>query len=294
MTTVGVARQFLSTAWSTANKCADLLMAVPLEVVIRWHASEMSLGNLPDRLLVIAPHPDDETIGCGLIVYETVKAGGCVWVAIATSGEGSRSGSGQELFAEVRRAETSMATAVLGIKSENVRWLNLPDANLTAHEDQMVLLVEELVEFCKPNVVLVTASSDPHPDHAALGRAARRAVFATHPALFEYVVWGWYDPRSWLRTLIRTRDASASGADLPFGAVHFRSPDGLECKRRALSCYLSQLGPTAVKVGLPAGTGMLSHRFLSHFLKTSEVVFPVNTAARELIESGVTSNASDR
>jgi LmbE family N-acetylglucosaminyl deacetylase len=179
-----------------------------------------------------------------------------------------------------------MATAVLGIESKNVHWLNLPDTNLTAHEDQMVLLVEELVEFCNPDVVLVTASSDPHPDHAALGRAARRAVFATSPALFEYMIWGWYDPRSWLRTLIKRRDASASGADRPFGAVQFRSPGGLECKRRALSCYLSQLGPTAVKVGLPAGTGILSHRFLSHFLKKSEVVFPVNTAARELIESG--------
>jgi LmbE family N-acetylglucosaminyl deacetylase len=254
----------------------------------------MSLGNLPDRLLVIAPHPDDETIGCGLIAYETVKRGGSVWVAIATNGEDSRSGSRQEFIAEVRHAETSMATAVLGIKSKNVRWLNLPNTNLTAHEDQLVLLVEEIVELCKPNVVLVTASSDPHPDHAALGRAARRAVFATDPALFEYMVWGWYDPLSWLRILIRTRDGSASGAERPFGAVQFRSPEGLECKRRALSCYHSQLGPTAVKVGLPAGTGMLSHRFLSHFLKTSEVVFPVNTVARELIESGVTSDASDR
>lgn len=294
MTTVNVARKFLSTAWSTANKCADLLMAVPLEVVIRWRAKEMSLGNLPERLLVIAPHPDDEIIGCGLIAYETVKRGGTVWVAFATNGEGPRSAPHQGSMAEVRHSEATTATAVLGIKSKNVRWLNLPDSNLTAHEDQLVLFVEEIVELCKPNVVLVTASSDPHPDHAALGRAARRAVLVTHTALFEYMIWGWYDPRSWLRILIRTRDASTSGADLPFGAVKFQSRDGLECKRRALSCYLSQLGPTAVKVGLPAGTGMLSHRFLSHFLKTSEVVFPVNTAARELVASSVASNASHR
>ena len=147
-----------------------------------------------------------------------------------------------------------MATAVLGINSSKVRWLDFPDTKLASYEDQLIVLVEEMVELYKPDVVLVTASSDPHPDHAALGRAAKRAVSSSRSALFEYMVWGWYDPRSWLRTLIRRRDATASGADRPFDAVQFRSPSGLDTKRRALSCYPSQLGRSAVRVGLPAGT----------------------------------------
>jgi hypothetical protein len=44
---------------------------------------------------------------------------------------------------------------------------------------------------------------------------------------------------------------------------------------------------------LPAGTGMLSHRFLAHFVKTCEVIFPVNAAARELIKSSLDAEGSE-
>ena len=290
---VAHAKRLLSIAYSASNQCLNLLMASPLEAAIRWRALEAPLGIVSGRLLIIGAHPDDETLGCGAIASEILKKGGSVCVVIATEGEASRSYSDRHEMVDIRRAEASSAADTLGIGAENVHWLNLLDGDLSSHEAEMTSVLQGLVEVWEPNVVLTNASSDPHPDHAAVGRATRRALSVTHPALFEYMIWGWYQPWSWLRSLAAARDIPASGAELPFSAVQFRSLSGLECKRRALSCYLSQLAPTAVKMDLPAGTGMLSHRFLAHFLKTSEVIFPVNTAARELIKSSLDAEGSE-
>ena len=142
-------------------------------------------------------------------------------------------------MADIRRAEALSAADTLGIGAENVHWLNLPDGDLSSHEAEMTSVLQGLVEVWEPNVVLTNASSDPRLDHAAVGRATRRALSVTRPALFEYMIWGWYQPWSWLRSLAAAHDIPASGAELLFSAAQIRSLSGLECKRRGLSCYLS-------------------------------------------------------
>jgi LmbE family N-acetylglucosaminyl deacetylase len=205
-------------------------MASPLEAAIRRRALESPLGIVSGQLLIIAAHRDDETLGCGAITSEILKKGGSVCVVIVTDGEASRSYSDRNEVADIRRAEASSAADTLGIGAENVHWLNLADGGISPNEAEMTSVLKGLAEVWEPNVVLTNASTDPHPhpDDAAVGKATRRALLVTRPALFEYLIWGRYQPWAWLRSLAAAHDIPASGAELPFSTVKIRSLSGLE------------------------------------------------------------------
>ena len=85
------AKRLLSNVYSASNQCLNLLMASPLEAAIRSRALEAPLGIVSGRLLIIAAHPDDETLGCGAITSEILKKGGSVRVVIVTEVGASRS-----------------------------------------------------------------------------------------------------------------------------------------------------------------------------------------------------------
>lgn len=142
------------------------------------------------RALVLAPHPDDESVGCGGTVATLVDAGAAVTVAFATDGERTVGSTETEpVTGAARRAEADVACALLGATP---RFLGLGDGRLAQHLDALAADVAALAAELEPEVVLCPWPLDGHPDHAAVARAvaaaARRAP-GSFPAGTE--VWGY-------------------------------------------------------------------------------------------------------
>ena len=127
------------------------------------------------RALVVAPHPDDESVGCGGLVALLADAGCDVDVVFATDGEATIGSPlpAQELSA-TRRAEAAAACRILGV-TRAPRFLGLPDGALSAHGDELAAAVRAAVAETSPEVVLVPWFGDGHPDHRAVADAVGAA-----------------------------------------------------------------------------------------------------------------------
>jgi LmbE family N-acetylglucosaminyl deacetylase len=114
-----------------------------------------------ERLLVLAPHPDDEVIGCGGLVALHLRESRKVHVVVAT--DGAQAGN-----AATREAESRAALALLG--DATIEFLGFPDRELSnAHllDDRIAAILREW----KPDLIAVPSPLEIHPDHVALSRA---------------------------------------------------------------------------------------------------------------------------
>lgn len=161
-------------------------------------ANQLVAWDITDQVadrsaLILAPHPDDETLGCGATILRKAAAGTPVTVAVISDGAAFHDGGrlSREETAEVRRGEVRDALRLLGLDGGALRWYGYPDGALESHEAELATVVRELIDEVRPDEVYVTGAFEPHPDHAALGRAARRAVRGRGVRLLEYPIWLW-------------------------------------------------------------------------------------------------------
>ncbi|HET8774388.1 MAG TPA: PIG-L family deacetylase [Thermoanaerobaculia bacterium] len=118
-----------------------------------------------ERLLVLAPHPDDEAIGCGGLVALHLRERRAVRVVVAT--DGAQAGAAEVRQEESRRALTVLAAGGVGKTALPPAFLGWPDRGL---DDSIApTLREELLAF-RPDLILVPAPIEIHPDHLALAR----------------------------------------------------------------------------------------------------------------------------
>jgi LmbE family N-acetylglucosaminyl deacetylase len=94
------------------------------------------------RLMVFAPHCDDETLGCAGLIQQTLSLGGCAEAVMLTNGDGFRTAvecqthrmsvaPGDYIrFAAVRQQESYSALANLGLRRDQVHFLGYPDRGL--------------------------------------------------------------------------------------------------------------------------------------------------------------------
>jgi LmbE family N-acetylglucosaminyl deacetylase len=161
----------------------------------RVTARDASAAVASRSALVIAPHPDDETLGCGATILHKVAAGSEVTILVVT--DGSRSHRSPHLppaeLAALRREEMVEAARRLGLPADAVHWAGFADETLAEHEDQLTDVFAQTIAELRPQEVYATCVEEPHADHAAVGAAARRAVRATggDVRLLEYAVWLW-------------------------------------------------------------------------------------------------------
>ncbi|MBV8546292.1 MAG: PIG-L family deacetylase [Acidobacteria bacterium] len=114
-----------------------------------------------ERLLVLAPHPDDEVIGCGGLVALHLREGRKVYVVVAT--DGAQAGNAAQ-----REAESRAALALLG--DAPIVFLGFPDRELSGAHELDARLAAILREW-KPDLIAVPSPLEIHPDHVALSRA---------------------------------------------------------------------------------------------------------------------------
>ncbi len=196
-------------------------------------------GPLGGALLVLAPHFDDEVLGCGgLLAGLEDKA--AVRVVIACDGRGSAEWRrpapvpGAPDISAVRRAESIAALGLLGIAESQVSTLGFPDGTLAARDRELALALEQLVEELNPRYILAPFRFDRHPDHMALGRAALSlpAVKEGRAALIEYFVYVRFRlfPGGDIRRVVKPEFRQRRDlADVAF------------LKRRALDCFATQV-----------------------------------------------------
>jgi N-acetylglucosamine malate deacetylase 1 len=189
-----------------------------------------------ERVVVLAPHMDDEVIGCGGTLARHVQSGAQVTVVFLTDGR-----HGGELRAEdvaagmtlpmVRRREASLALAELGIS--DMRFLDAEDGALSSNTQVIGVLREMLLQI-RPQIVYLPFFMEQHPDHTAASPLLEKAVRGTSLEFLchSYEVWTPLFPNCFVRI-----DST------------------VEAKRRALAHYKSQLADlnyTHTALGLSA------------------------------------------
>jgi O-antigen biosynthesis protein len=144
-----------------------------------------AVQTLPGRrLLVLAPHPDDEVLGCGGLMAAMLSQGVPVQVVIASDG-------GQGGDAAVREQESIAAARALGSATSvpDMHFWRLPDRGL-AQATELVPRLQHAVGTAQPDLVLLPSPFEIHPDHRALcvaGLHALRQAGATADVLFYEV-----------------------------------------------------------------------------------------------------------
>ena len=129
-----------------------------------------------DRVLVIAPHPDDEAIACSGTLLRHVAAGDEVVVAIATDGRLSKQAGTPDEMAAIRRNEAEVAARALGIG--RLEWLGLREGAWEAGELQELL--RALLQRYEPTIIYAPSRVDFQPEHHSVAHALARALERRH------------------------------------------------------------------------------------------------------------------
>lgn len=211
------------------------------------------------RLVLVAPHPDDEILAGGGLLQLLARRGPAPLLVAVTDGEGSHPGSREwppERLRALRPRETLAALEQLGVDASAPLRLGIPDGGITDAERE---LARRLAALLMPgDVVLTTWRHDGHPDHEATARACARAAAAAGARLLEAPVWGWH----WSRPGDGAMPlAQASRLALP--------PAILARKRAALACFESQLTPDSGSGAAP----ILPAHALARLLNPFELYF---------------------
>ncbi len=141
------------------------------------------------NVLVIAPHPDDESIGCGGAICLHADRGHRVTTVFLTSGEYGLRELSKEAAWRVREREAERAGEILGVAS--VEFLRRPDQYLEEDTIDAARALKPILQRENPEVLYLTHERDFHPDHRAtvpIVQAAVHAAGIAEPTLLSYEV----------------------------------------------------------------------------------------------------------
>ncbi|HZZ98077.1 MAG TPA: PIG-L family deacetylase [Jatrophihabitantaceae bacterium] len=225
-----------------------------------WTEQLDQLPHLPlpcagDVVVVVAAHPDDESLGAGGLITAAAAAGARLRLIVATDGEASHPRSPTHSpvqLAGIRRAELRRAAAALGPTLEPI-FLGLPDSSLT---DDHTRLVDRLAPHLVDATVVVSPwTGDRHPDHEACATAVA-AVLAGRSGLahWQYPIWAWH----W-----------GTHSDLPWSRMARVRLDetALAAKRAAIAAHVSQ---HCALSDAPGDEAIVPPHVVAHFERDTE------------------------
>jgi len=235
-----------------------------IEYRIKWmgEAKHLTTENLTafGDTVVIAPHPDDESLGCGGTIALLTEAGVNVRVIFVSDGSMSHPNSIQypvDKRIALREDEALKALSLLGVDKTKVSFMRWPDSKVPGiNEDDFELAVNALTEhfmLTEPQTVLLPWQNDPHPDHRSTWQIADEVIKISglYPRVLQYIIWLW---------------ERGAEADLPedgkakWTAIDISSK--LNIKKAAIQAHVSQV--TNLISDDPEGF-VLSEEVLSHF-----------------------------
>ena len=169
----------------------EMLRTCPVTTVC-----ELTRGH---PLVVLSPHPDDETLGAGGLIAEACGQNQEVEVVVVTDGSGSHPRSTsypRERLVELRYSEVQEAGSALGLKSDHLQFLGLTDTMVPKSGPRFDTAVAQALTVIRRSgaaSLFVTWAGDPHCDHEATAELAK-AVRRLCPGLmlWAYPIWGWH------------------------------------------------------------------------------------------------------
>jgi len=191
----------------------------------------------PGTCVVLAPHPDDESLGCGGLIAACCAVGRAPMVAILTDGAASHPGSREvppEQLKLIRAREVHQAVAHLGLPPERLVLCGYPDSDAPRSGPAFDDAVRVLCGLCnhEPECTAILAPwrHDPHHDHEAASLIAAAVAAECGIRHIAYPVWGWVLPSE---QMVPAEQSGGWRLDVePF----------LPAKRRAIQAHKSQYG----------------------------------------------------
>lgn len=147
------------------------------------------------RAVIVAPHPDDEVLGCGGLLQLLAQHSIPVLLVSVTAGTGSNMGSHYwtpQRLSIARPLESAQALRRLGMDQSQYKWLHAgyPDTQVSLFENE---LKQFLLSYLLPDDVLFTTwRADGHTDHEATARACLAASEQANVPLREVPIWAWH------------------------------------------------------------------------------------------------------
>lgn len=248
---------FSGAADTAAGFLADIddVPLLPPDTVCSW-----------SKTLVVAPHPDDESLGCGGAIALLSSYGIPVNVLFISDGTGSHPNSQKypaPALRDLRESESKEALSRLGTSPLCAVFMRLQDGAVPSAN---ALGFSDAVSFCrayltdsKPQTILIPWRRDPHPDHRATSQILQAALagLTDKPRVLEYPVWAW--ERAAPEDAPQTHEARAFRLDIREAAL---------AKRSAVDAHQSQV--THLIDDDPQGF-WLSPEVIAHFDQPWEV-----------------------
>jgi len=189
-----------------------------------------------DQLLVVAAHPDDETLGAGGLIAECVRRDIPTRIVVVTDG----GASGTPGIVATRTAELWRAATLLGA---SVVQLGIPDGATLENRERVAEALAPLIGAASPNALIAAPwRGDGHRDHRVVGEVVASLVGPRRFVEYPVWLWHWGDPEH---------------ADMPWGELR-SLPIDARIKGIALSAYASQ-------------AGLLRDDFLENFAREHEL-----------------------
>lgn len=145
------------------------------------------------RILIIAPHPDDEVIGCGGLITRLVAENTIPHIIVMTGGESSLAKSfmiNAQDIVTARRGLTRIALGMLGVPEDHLHELNFPDGGISEDSSEVEKL-RMLIEVIRPDYVFVPHWGEGWSDHIQTAKIVKK-ICGEHVIVWEYCVWMQY------------------------------------------------------------------------------------------------------
>lgn len=224
---------------------------------------ELELGV--DRLVVIASHPDDETLGAAGLMSRVHRDGGRVTVVVASDGEASHPGSpthSRAQLAMIRREEVRRAVQIVA-PAADVHFLHLPDSGLREHRADLRTGLRDILHATVPaargedfgTLVVAPWSGDGHRDHRVTAEVVAEVCAERGIRHLGYPIWLWH----W---------AAPAGVPWTASRALTLNADERTAKDRALAQHRTQIHPLSPH---PGDEPVLHSAMQEHFLRPREV-----------------------
>ena len=148
-----------------------------------------------DNILIIAPHPDDEILGCAGLIQKSLAEGHHVNVIIMSGGGKSHSGccniTADELVRN-RRKLSKEAAKIIGLPDKNMHFLDYHDGDID-YEDEETNRLMGLISDINPGVIFIPHKGEGWRDHIQTAEIVKKLVARNESVcIYEYCVWFWY------------------------------------------------------------------------------------------------------
>lgn len=222
------------------------------------------------KVIVFAPHPDDEILGCGGTIARKLSEGYDVSIVFMTDGRntylklfGITSEPTPLKLKEIRKEEAKRAAKVLGLQEENLLFLDIEDGMLEKNEGRVQEKVIEILSKASPAEVYFTYEKDFNTDHRVTNHIVENSItkLCLHTMKYQYSIVQKYARISPLKDTLFDL--------LKHHLIHVNISKFLPLKKMAIKKYTSQITILSSKQEKP----VLESSFLKRFLKNEETFF---------------------